>query len=407
MARRRMNRSWVFVVALLGCLVGAGSAVFGAPAAGPEPGVLAPKLVNERPLFTGDIPAYKRPNQYAAWSMRLSPGGKHVLYSRPKPGQKVDPTGLESLRKAAYELVLHELATGKETVLPVALVDDEVRSGYTRYNFFAPAGDRLLLMYSNDQKPNPMMFKCYDISTATFVTPQVKGRQLFAKFDRTGAGLIFVSADETTRALRLFTSHPNGEELRELKAKGLPSAVCPTADVACVWTPPEPLPPKATGDRPERGPQRLALYDLAADKEIAELPLNQANSKLDDWECQWTSDGRYLYYYDVRDAKTSFTHAWDRVGGKSVAEVDDAVAVGPGPTPTTMFLARLRWTLNEPSKGFLLHDAGTGKSWALGEGTDLIHAWGRTALYSKKDAAGVEVPYVAEIQMGDGASAVK
>ena len=50
----------------------------------------APKLVNERPLFVGEVPAYKRPTQYAAWSMRLSPDGTRVLYTRPAAGVQSD-----------------------------------------------------------------------------------------------------------------------------------------------------------------------------------------------------------------------------------------------------------------------------------------------------------------------------
>jgi len=53
-------------------------------------GLLAeePKLTNAARVFPTSQPAYKRPSQYHAFTMRLSPDGKHVLYTRPVAGTK-------------------------------------------------------------------------------------------------------------------------------------------------------------------------------------------------------------------------------------------------------------------------------------------------------------------------------
>ncbi|HUU60025.1 MAG TPA: hypothetical protein VMZ50_10805, partial [Phycisphaerae bacterium] len=208
-----------------------------------------------------------------------------------------------------------------------------------------------------------------------------------------------------------------GLELKPMQAEGYPQSVCPAADVVCLWTPPKPLPPKAPGQRPQRGPQRLFLYDLKAGKEIAELPVDPRNSKLDDVETQWTPDGRYLYYCDVEDdpADTSagprkkirsIARVWDRVGGKEVGKLVGVYALGPGPAPTTMVLARR----GKPGYRFCLHDAASKAEWPLGDARlEPIHAWGKQVLYAKDLPDGTEAVYVAEIDMsaagGKGASA--
>ena len=202
------------------------------------------------------------------------------------------------------------------------------------------------------------------------------------------------------------------------------------------------------GQAPERGPQRLVLYDLKADKEISELPIHQRNAKLDDCETQWTADGRYLYYYDwivlkpgegfsklpirnrrgntLDDGWTQWaaagppqgsypvafnaagqeegktipvTRVWDRVAGKQVGLCLNAVAVGPGPTPTSMFLAGL----SAGRKGFWIHDAGSGEKHRVGDlSTKLIHAWGSKVLYvrPKNMASRVFLGEVVERKLG-------
>jgi hypothetical protein len=46
-------------------------------------GLLAdePKIENPKRVFPTSQPVYKRPNQYPAFSMRLSPDGRRVLYT--------------------------------------------------------------------------------------------------------------------------------------------------------------------------------------------------------------------------------------------------------------------------------------------------------------------------------------
>jgi hypothetical protein len=81
-------------------------------------GLLAdePKLANPKPVFPTSQPAYKRPGQYHAFAMRLSPDGKRLLYTRAVSGSEQADD-----RSARYELVLRELDGGKETICANAL----------------------------------------------------------------------------------------------------------------------------------------------------------------------------------------------------------------------------------------------------------------------------------------------
>jgi len=445
----------------------------GGPSARPTPpAAVAPKLVNARRVFRQGDPLYKRPNQFHAFAMRLSPDEKHVLYSRPKPGQTVDLADPESRRKATYELVLRVLATGKETVLPIEPVEIGWRTGYTRFNYFDPVGARLLLTVSEQTTRKELLERGvttgkdarypYDIASAKLQPVQLEGNRILHRFGRTGNRLVGICPDlkSKTLVIRVFTAQPNGTDVCDLKVEGYPNSVCPTADVLCVWAPPkgagvgtlgylrkqkagleqqlaaDPL-GKATNVRQfieqlerqiadtevraktvEAGyqPQRLTLYDLAADKEIAELPVHEKNSQLDDTEPQWTPDGRYLYYYDVepfmvdtvegpKERLRECSRIWDRIAGKPVWFIRETRPIGPGPTRTTMVLAHRPIVAPQGEVrpgGFLLHDAPTGKQWPLGDDTmQLIHAWGRQVLYAKRNADGTEAVYLAEIDMGE------
>ena len=152
----------------------------------------------------------------------------------------------------------------------------------------------------------------------------------------------------------------------------------------------------------------MFLYDIKADKEIADLPLHQRNRNLDDWETQWTAGGRYLYYHDVREVMVEtpegprqrtrpVARIWDRTTNKPAGRVLDAIPVGPGPTATTMVLAR---RTDAGFGGFLLHDAKSGKEYPLGDSSmKLVHAWGPKVLYVKRSSEGTETLYLAEITM--------
>lgn len=373
-----------------------------------------PRLTNPRRVFpTGGV-TYKRPTQRHVWAMRLSPSGRHVLYSRPKGEPPAREDGTVDWHKAKYELVLRDLSSGKDAVLPLGPIESGWQTGLLRFGVFDPAGTRLAPIRIEVQREqvgegveavrSATKVLLYDIATGKVTPTGLEGPMVMARFDRTGKGLIVMKA--TGQGWGLFTAALPKLELRPRKAVGFPNAVCPGADVVCMWAPPQRKRPTEPGRRPERTGQRLFLHDLAADKEIADLPVHERNSVLDDLECQWTPDGRYLCYYDVREEPAEagsrrrpklrvMTRIWDRRGGREARRVPDAIPLGPGPGPSSIMLVKRQASGDGP---FLLHDAKNGSEWPLGDATVRpIHAHGRKVVYAKVADDGTEAVYVADV----------
>ena len=164
--------------------------------------------------------------------------------------------------------------------------------------------------------------------------------------------------------------------------------------------------PRQPDKQMQRPPIRLVLWDLKADKELVHVPTHPRNSKLDDLETQWTSNGRYLYYVDVdevaaegqadRPTYRSVTRVWDRQANKPAGTIRDTTPLGPGPGESTMVLAERP---RDASGGFILHDAATGKDYPIGDvAKKPIHVSGKKVIYAEKcaDSAAEEV-FSAEI----------
>lgn len=372
-----------------------------------------PKLVHPKPVFSTDQPGYKKPNQYHVFSMRLSPDGKRLLYTRPV----ADTAGADD-ESARYELVLRELAGGKEAVLPVEPLGSGWRSVPTRFNGFDPAGKRLLLpnikvetrQIDEHRSSNKTVIKwlVYDIAQAKTTKSGIDGGRGLVKFTADGQAIITMSntGRHDGAATKIISLKATKAEPKALTALGWVQSVCPVGEVAVFFAPPaRPTAPPAPGERTKRPPIRLILWDLKADKELALLPTHPRNSVLDDVETQWTADGRYLYYCDfeetdvdgqARPTLRALTRIWDRQAGKLAATVRDAAPLGPGPGASLMVLAK---RTQNGSGGFLLHHAGSGKEYPIGDASKKpIHAWGGKIVYAETPAnANAEVVLMAEI----------
>ena len=363
-----------------------------------------PKLANAKRVFAGAQPVYKRPRQYTAFTMRITPDGTRLLYSR-----RTAETEQADNRNARYEVVLRDLASGKETVLAIDPVDENI---FSQWSFFDPAGKRLAIPTFSR---TTVTWSVYDIAALMAATGEpkplvsgIEGSLGPAKFTADSKSLITSVANMEKRQMeaRLVSLADPNAKPTALSAEGWLQSVCPAGGLAVFFVPPGRLAgPPQPGQPWQRPPIRLVLWDLKADKELALLPTHPRNSVLDDWETQWTSDGRYLYYYDVeeetgegqdRPSLRAVTRVWDAKSGSQAATIRDAIPVGPGPGAATMVLAKR--TLGD-SGGILIHDAASGKEYILG-GSDkkLIHAFAGKVVYAEKQAgADEEVVFVADI----------
>ena len=357
-----------------------------------------PKLVKQKLIVADDGKAGVAKVMHSA---RLSPDGKHLLYMRVKWVQLPARDGRPARERRSYRLILRELKSGKDKPLPIpAYMNGEIATAMLSGNIFGLGGKKIALGAGIDDEGDglhdylqeKMQAVVYDIASGKLTKLPVTDRAVFGTFDRTGKGLIIMTmGGRDERHGKLLTTPLDNPKLRQFGKWGLPRGVCPAGDVLALLLP------------QGRGGKRLLrfiLYDLKAGKQIAELPTHEENRKLDDSCPQWTSDGRYLYYADVKyemiDGKRErkvITRIWDRTKSREAGIVPDVVPIGPGPGKGTMVVAK-----SPGLKQMFLHDAGSGASHSLGKVTmNAIAAEGKYLLYADKPADGKSGIYMAEI----------
>ena len=355
--------------------------------------------------------------------MRLCPDGKHLLCLK-RLAEADPPAPGGASPRASWQLRLRDLETGQDKVLLTPSPGWE--TVYTRFNLFDPTGKTLLLPEHTETRSSEtgqgtgaasvtrqMELSFCDVASGKVRKAGVAGPRVWAKFDRTGKHLILnryrqwgEGMDEAGQII--YTATLPKLELKPLRARGIPQSICPTADTMVIFVPPGRVRRPPGGPRPERAQPKLLLYDSGTDKLLAELPSDRPSSSWDDWESQWTVNGRYLYYPGAkedtvqtpegpRNRTVTVSCIWDRVAGRQLAVIDQAVAVGPGPTPTTMVLGR-----REPErKGIILHEASSGKSWTLDPNACVQHALGGFVVYLRAAPDGKQAAYLARIAVSD------
>ncbi len=365
-----------------------------AGAAAGEPG-----LVNVRPIFRPDELGEEAKLYAPLGPARLSPDGRRLLYVRcrenaPKPENHRGPWP-----QRLYKVVLRELATGKEKVLPCpAWTWDDLPAMLLAREVFSPDGGKIVLGAGIDadgngifehrrEKTQPMV---YDVATGKARRLPVTDQFVLSAYTPDGKEILIATWSKRERKAALYLTPADKAAPRKLPPAGIPMNVCPSARIVPLWVPPK-------GD-PEEGRWRFVLHDLAADTPLCELPTHPKNTSLDDFTPQWTSGGRFLYYVDVEVSKQPsgthrkrITRVWDRLAGKEATVLDEAVAVGPGPTPTTMVLRH--------GAGLVLHDAAAGATAVLARGAlrPLFAARGKLVYLQKQQ--GKWSAFIADIAM--------
>ena len=100
---------------------------------------------------------------------------------------------------------------------------------------------------------------------------------------------------------------------------------------------------------------------------------------------------------DGRPRRKFETRIWDRTTAEQAGDVPRAVAIGPGPTKTSMVLC----SLDDRSVSVLMvHDLPAGKLWKVAGGPVCpISMQGKHLLYVKPSADGKETLYLARIEL--------
>jgi len=307
----------------------------------------APKLVGEKEIMKlNDNIAYRR--HQGAWSMRLSPDGRRVLYLRKKTYKTTRADGSQRDRRG-YKLVLRDLKTGKDTVVPVpALFDDSFAVAWMSMTVFDPTGRTLIVPAGQDGNKNGLMErteKCkaglYDIASEKLKTFDIESNVIFPTFHPDGKTLVVLALEgaRTPTDVKVHITPTDKIKFRTLSKAGMIRSLSPTSDLMAIVLLTE-------GERPRPG--RCVLYDLKTDTVKAELVGKDQTRTLLEHNPQWTADGRYIYHIiikdDVRDGRShseTMTRIWDAKAGKEVSIISGVAPIGPGPDRGTMVLVRL------------------------------------------------------------------
>ena len=361
----------------------------------PQPTV---KIVNETRLFISE--------NAGMHSMCLSPDAKTLLYvQRIPPAAKPDGKGAPQNRRG-YRLVIHDIKAGKDTVMPGAPSgSDDFLVACVSMRPFDAAGKNVAIPVGLGPADEPvrigkgqMQLGIYDLAAGKLKKLDLTAPVIFPSYDAEGKNLIVFAMfggdkGPDIAASKIVISPADKIKFKQIGITGLPRAPCPGGTILPVLIPP-------TRDQPDAARRGVfVLYDTKADKRLLMLPLQEGN-KLDDYNPQWTTDGRYLYYVDSeKDAtpdgqmrRKSITRIWDRKKAVEHAIIEDVIPVGPAPGESAMIL-------KYKDRSCKIHNPTTAKtSPLLGEGTKLINANGRFLLYVKQDKDGTKSVYRAEMK---------
>lgn len=339
------------------------------------------KIEREQALMPAEqLVAAERKVPYAA---RLSPDGAFMLYT-PRDAREDSP------------LVLRELATGRETPLPLGRQERGMADVFTRFNFFSPDGRRMILMRPKNVQPLPQRpefeLVLFNIDKSQAIPIPITGGMSIAQFTPHGEKLV-VSPMGAGRGEGIQSEWIDLETMQRqpLNLTGWVQSVSPKQDLATIYKPaarPRPATAPATRPAGPRSDRRMhfLLWDLSKDQQVAELPTHPRNSALDDVQAIWSGDGRYVAYHDSPENEGDrwpVTRIWDTNEQKAVALIRDTTPIGPGPAGTDFVLT----SLGEGAAHILVHDASANRTTIISAGTkQLVHAHGDCILYiTEKD----------------------
>lgn len=364
-------------------LGGAVCAAWGQQPAGPKPA--APKdrkpvpwpatwakIIDEKVIFkvTKELGVA---TDRAPGPMKLSPDGKRLLYVR----RRVLKPDEQGRIRWGHDLILLNLETRQEKLLPVpSYVEpcNEMLLWMLSVNIFDADGKRIVLGAGVDQNKNGQFdgrkerqqLAIYDIPQDRLNRLDLFGQRLVATFDSRGRRLIVCTAERRGEDAGIYITPADKLKPKKLSFWGLPLSTCPVSDVMVLL-----LPSGREGPRDAGEPisSKLVLYDLKRERVIAMLPTYHEDTQdLEQYSPQWTADGRFLYYIDVAAGsggirwkrRQLLTRVWDRKANKISRIIPNMVAIGPGPTATTMML-----TSSDRGQGLAIHDPESHTAWLV------------------------------------------
>lgn len=348
------------------------------------------KLSNQKKLFSADEIVDKNIQLEPVWAARLNPAGTHIIYPVSIKAETED-------QKTRYDLEVFDLSDSSKNRIGVSL-SRGYKTVFTRFNCFDPSGLKLLVFRDKPQDsdspdgvngPDLTEVVIYDLTEKRLIPTRLSGQNEMGRFDHTGDWIYQLSG-----GLKLSLADSESQHLSLPGWIHSPSMFSVYTTVFVQLR----LPPKE-GERRSRHASSLQIWNMTTNTKVTELPVHPDNAKLDDIESEWTSDGRYVYYTDIKGERcdrTLIARVWDVEANKEKTVIDNALSVGPGPGKSTMVMVRIE---DNKIGEMFLHCTDGNREIPFGTpDMRLVHAWSDKIIYTRPEN-GIEVVYTADMEL--------
>lgn len=376
----------------------------------------AAHLTKEKMILPGDVEAVKGSSIFDSQKglFKLSFDGKKLLFYRAEPAE-------ENGRKEVVRLVLRDLTDGSETLLPFPALSQRLVQYLPMWSFsnnpFDKTGTKIVMGVGIDTDGNgifdagteKMQAVVFDTTTSKTKSLSPLGSVVTAGYDNTGDRYIVSAIDQgESGKIRLLFADTDQLNWQEHVLSGYPRAISPGIDLIMLL--------KMTELDSMTIPSDLLLYETNECKEVATLPAFKLGCGMSMSQLvfspQWTTSGGHLHYIDVfgfpEDTRHG-TRVWQRRSQTVIKDLPNVFPIGPGPTKSSMVFIRVDEVKESGSRviGIVVHDASNNQVWEIPlADTHILGTHGSHVIYTRKDKAGKEAVYMAEIALPKAASAL-
>ena len=364
------------------------------------------RLANEKMILSGDTDAVKGSNIFDSQRglFKLSSDGRKLLFYREEP---TEVNG----RKGVVRLVLRDLTDGSETLLPFPALPKRLAANLTTVSWsntpFDKTGTKIVMGVGIDTDENgifdsrteKMQAVVFDSTTSKTKTLPATGTYVTAGYDNTGDRYIVSAIDREPEKIRLLLADMDLLNWQEHVLSGVPRAISPSIDLILLL--------ESSELNSRELPSELLLYDTKERKEAATLPAFKLGGALSMYTLvfvpQWTRSGGHLYYINIHgfpDDPRHGTRVWQRRFQTVIKDLPNVLPIGPGPTSSSMVLVRVDEVKESGSRviGIVVHEAFNNQTWEIPlPDTRILGTHGSQVIYARKDQAGKEAVYTAEV----------
>lgn len=262
------------------------------------------------------------------YAAQISPDGKLLVYQKIDRQAATEPT-VSGAGKPVYRLVLRELESGKETLLPsAAMASDDPIQILLKGGIFSKDSGKITFFVSDDANGNGLYDKeteklqagVYDVASGKLTKVGPIDEIILPVFDGRGTGLVITAGTEKG-PWKVYVVPALDRPAKALDVSGVAIAVQPDGDLVAVVG--------VTG-KEAKGGATLSLVDPAKGTAVR-LPMDPENESWDRYPPRFSNDGKYLCWNErgPENGPRNIMHIWDVQAGKELTAMPDMLALGP------------------------------------------------------------------------------